>query len=99
MNTELDRIAGLIEQAGEDPGTPLQQKLDAFGRILFWAALGIVALLFGLGLLRRTLQQEERHHPLKTSNPMRRRSHAPVSRWMGLPPKSGESSAAIPAAR
>jgi Ca2+-transporting ATPase len=54
MNTELGHIAGLIEQAGEDTGTPLQQKLDAFGRILFWAAFGIVALLFGLGLLRRT---------------------------------------------
>ena len=54
MNTELGRIAGLIEQAGEDTGTPLQQKLDAFGRILFWAALGIVALLFGLGRLRQT---------------------------------------------
>ncbi len=34
--------------------TPLQQKLDSFGRILVWAALGIVALLFGLGLLRGT---------------------------------------------
>ncbi len=52
MNTELGRIAGLIEEAGADEGTPLQHKLDAFGRILVWAALGIVALLFGLGLLR-----------------------------------------------
>lgn len=52
MNTELGRIAGLIEQAGLDETTPLQQKLDAFGRILVWATLGIVALLFGLGVLR-----------------------------------------------
>ena len=52
MDTELGRIAGLIEEAGAEEGTPLQQKLDAFGRILVWAALGIVALLFGLGLLR-----------------------------------------------
>jgi Ca2+-transporting ATPase len=54
MNTELGRIAGLIETAGAEQGTPLQQKLDSFGRILVWAALGIVALLFGLGLLRGT---------------------------------------------
>ena len=54
MNTELGRIAGLIEEAGAEDGTPLQQKLDSFGRILVWAALGIVALLFGLGLLRGT---------------------------------------------
>ncbi len=54
MNTELGRIAGLIEEAGADEGTPLQQKLDSFGRILVWSALGIVALLFGLGLLRGT---------------------------------------------
>ena len=54
MKTELGRIATLIEQADADKGTPLQLKLDAFGRILVWAALGIVALLFGLGLLRGT---------------------------------------------
>lgn len=54
MSTELGRIAGLIEQAGADEGTPLQQKLDAVGKILVWGALGIVALLFGLGLLRGT---------------------------------------------
>ncbi len=54
MNTELGRIAGLIEEAGAEAGTPLQQKLDSFGRILAWATLGIVALLFGLGLLRGT---------------------------------------------
>ena len=54
MNTELGRIAGLIEEAGAEEETPLQRKLDSFGRILVWAALGIVALLFGLGLLRGT---------------------------------------------
>ena len=54
MNTELGRIAGLIEEAGAEESTPLQQKLDSFGRILVWATLGIVALLFGLGLLRGT---------------------------------------------
>ncbi len=54
MKTELGRIAELLETAGADAGTPLQQKLDALGRILVWAALGIVALLFALGLLRGT---------------------------------------------
>lgn len=52
MNTELGRIAGLIEAAGVEGGTPLQKKLDSFGHLLVWATLGIVALLFGLGLLR-----------------------------------------------
>ena len=50
MDTELGRIAGLIGTEEED--TPLQKKLDAFGRVLIWATLGIVTLLFGLGWLR-----------------------------------------------
>jgi magnesium-transporting ATPase (P-type) len=54
MKTELGRIAGLVAEAGAEEGTPLQQKLDSFGRIIIWVALGIVALLFGLGLLRGT---------------------------------------------
>ena len=54
MRTELGRIAGLIEEAGADEGTPLEHKLEAFGRVLVWATLGIVALLFGLGLMRGT---------------------------------------------
>jgi len=54
MKTELGRIAGLIEEAGAEPDTPLQQKLDSFGRILVWVTLGIVVLLFVLGLLRGT---------------------------------------------
>ncbi|HAH06825.1 MAG TPA: cation-translocating P-type ATPase [Elusimicrobia bacterium] len=54
METELGRIAGLIEEAGARGATPLQKKLDSFGRILVWATLALVALLFGLGLLRGT---------------------------------------------
>ncbi|MHB1082825.1 MAG: cation-translocating P-type ATPase [Prosthecobacter sp.] len=55
MQTEMGRIAGLLgeatlEEAGE--GTPLQHKLAAFGRLLVWISLGIVGLLFVLGLLR-----------------------------------------------
>jgi len=58
MNTELGRIAGLIEEAGAEAGTPLQKKLDSFGHLLVWATLAIVALLFGLGLLRGILPFE-----------------------------------------
>ncbi len=54
MNTELGRIAGLIEEASSEENTPLQKKLDSFGRVLIWATLGIVALLFVLGLFRGT---------------------------------------------
>jgi len=52
METEIGSIAGLLAEAGADEDTPLQQKLTSFGRILVWASLGIVALLFVLGLLR-----------------------------------------------
>ena len=54
MNTELGRIAGLIEEVGGEERTPLERKLESFGRVLVWVSLGIVALLFGLGLLRGT---------------------------------------------
>ena len=50
--TEMGHIAQLLDAADTEKSTPLQQKLDAFGRILIWSALGIVALLFVLGLLR-----------------------------------------------
>lgn len=53
MDTELGRIAGMMEEAATEQDTPLQEKLDAVGRILVWAALGIVLLLFGLGMLRQ----------------------------------------------
>jgi len=52
MQTEIGGIATLIGDAGEDKETPLQRKLEAFGRILLWATLAIVVLLFGLGLAR-----------------------------------------------
>jgi len=52
MNTALGQIAGLINSAGADEETPLQKKLNSFGRILVWATLGIVTLLFGFGWFR-----------------------------------------------
>jgi Ca2+-transporting ATPase len=54
MHTEIGGIATLIGDAGENKGTPLQRKLEAFGRTLLWATLAIVVLLFGLGLARET---------------------------------------------
>lgn len=51
METELGRIAKLLETA-ESGRTPLQSQLNRVARLLLWACLGIVALIFGLGLLR-----------------------------------------------
>ena len=51
MHTEVGRIASLLETASSD-ATPLQRRLDQVARRLLWACLGIVALVFGLGLLR-----------------------------------------------
>ena len=54
MQTEIGSIATLLGDTGEDKGTPLQRKLEAFGHTLLWATLAIVVLLFGLGLARGT---------------------------------------------
>jgi Ca2+-transporting ATPase len=51
MNSEVGRIAGLLGETSET-ATPLQKKLSAFGKVLLWAALGIVVLLVILGLAR-----------------------------------------------
>jgi len=51
METELGHIAKLLETA-ESGKTPLQRRLDRVARALLWICLGIVALIFGLGLLR-----------------------------------------------
>jgi len=52
MDTELGRIALLLQEVVEAKKTPLQEDLDSFGRILVWVTLGIVACTFGLGLVR-----------------------------------------------
>jgi len=52
MDTEIGRIAGLLTETAGEQRSPLQKRLDAAGRILVWASLGIVALLFVLGVLR-----------------------------------------------
>ena len=51
MRTELGRIANLIQNVKAEP-TPLQRRLDQLGRRLALIALLIVAVIFGLGLLR-----------------------------------------------
>ena len=52
METEFGRIAGLLQEASLEEGTPLQKRLQAVGQILVWATLGIVGTIFALGLLR-----------------------------------------------
>ena len=54
MQSELGRIAGLLDEAVKPAGTPLQVKLASLGHQLLWAALAIVFLLFALGWLRGT---------------------------------------------
>ncbi len=51
MSTEIGHIARLLETATDD-ATPLQRRLDQVARRLLWACLAIVAIVFGLGLLR-----------------------------------------------
>jgi Ca2+-transporting ATPase len=51
METQLGHIAKLLESA-ESGETPLQKRLDRVARLLLWACLGIVVLIFFLGLLR-----------------------------------------------
>ena len=51
MNTELGRIADLIQQVSSE-GTPLQRRLDQLGKMLAVVGVGIAALIFGIGILR-----------------------------------------------
>lgn len=54
LQTELGKIACLLEQGKEEP-TPLQIRLGELGLRLVWFCLGIVSLVFALGFLRGTL--------------------------------------------
>ena len=51
METEFGRIARMVSTV-EVRRTPLQENLDRLGRILAWAAGGIVAIIVVLGLAR-----------------------------------------------
>lgn len=51
LKTELGRIAAML-QAPEPEVTPLQRRLEQLGHVLLYLSLGIVTLVFVLGLLR-----------------------------------------------
>jgi Ca2+-transporting ATPase len=51
MSTELGRIAATLQTVRAE-ATPLQRRLDALGRALAIAAVVIVVVIFGLGVLR-----------------------------------------------
>lgn len=51
MNTEIGRIAGMMHTLEQEP-TPLQRRLAQLGRWLVVGCLGIVAAVFGLGVLQ-----------------------------------------------
>lgn len=51
MDTEVGRIASLIAQSPAEE-TPLQKRLDATGRMLGAAAIGVCALIFIIGIMR-----------------------------------------------
>ena len=50
-HTEVGRIAGMTEGAAE-PGTPLEHRIERFGRALVVAALALFATVVALGLWR-----------------------------------------------
>ncbi len=51
METEIGKIAMMLQEE-EEVRTPLQRKLDVFGKRLAIAILFICAIIFGVGLLR-----------------------------------------------
>jgi Ca2+-transporting ATPase len=51
MQTELGRIAGLIQDIRKET-TPLQRKLEEFGKLLVYLCFVLVAIVFGLEILR-----------------------------------------------
>lgn len=50
MNTELGKIAGLLQK--EEPPTPLQVRMTAFGKRLSYVILTICIVFLGVGVLR-----------------------------------------------
>ncbi len=51
VHTELGKLSALIHRP-RDRTTPLEEKLDAFGKRILWVCLGLAALLFTRGMLR-----------------------------------------------
>ena len=50
MNTEVGRIAGMINSA-EETTTPLQANLNSLGKTITWLILAIAAIIFIIGVL------------------------------------------------
>jgi len=50
MQTELGRIAGMLDTAVQEP-TPLQRRLTRFGRVLVYVCLVLVSVIFVVGWL------------------------------------------------
>jgi len=57
MDTELGRIAALVQEVGLEH-TPLQQRLARLGKFLVWAVLALCAVVFIAGWLRGVPAQE-----------------------------------------
>jgi P-type Ca2+ transporter type 2C len=51
VRTELGKLSELIQRP-RDRTTPLEHKLDAFGKRILWACLGLAALLFLRGYVK-----------------------------------------------
>ncbi len=51
MKTELGKIAGMIQDIGREQ-TPLQKRLEQFGKFIIIACFVLVGLVFVMGLLR-----------------------------------------------
>ena len=51
LETELGKIASMLQEGSEEK-TPLQVRLEELGRRLVYFCLGIVAVVFALGLWR-----------------------------------------------
>ncbi len=58
MRTELGHIAGMMQSVAQE-STPLQQRLNKVGKILAYAALGLVIVVFLLGWLHGKARLEE----------------------------------------
>ncbi|KJJ83234.1 cation-transporting ATPase [Candidatus Omnitrophus magneticus] len=51
MNTELGKIAGMIQEIGMED-TPLQKRLESFGKFIVLACFIMVGIVFALGIMR-----------------------------------------------
>lgn len=52
MQTQLGRIALLVDEANQDESTPLEKRLESLGRELVWITLAITVIVVILGILR-----------------------------------------------